>query len=62
LGQGFPEHPEHSGSESGLRTWENRRKYFFGAIFGEKPDFPGDFQRSNITMWNILGLKFFHKR
>jgi hypothetical protein len=31
-------------------------------LFGEKPDFPGDFRMPNLTMWENLGLKFFHRR
>ena len=27
-------------------------------LFGEKPDFPGDFRRPNLTMWENLGPKF----
>jgi hypothetical protein len=40
---------------------ETGEKNFFGAIFGKKPDFPGDFQRPNLTMWDILGWKNFHR-
>jgi len=29
---------------------------------GEIPDFSGDFQGSNLTMWDNLGLKIFHRR
>jgi hypothetical protein len=29
--------------------------------FGEKPEFSSDFQRPNLTMRDIMGLKTFHR-
>ena len=32
-----------------------------GLLFGQKTDFSGDFQRPNLTMWEIFGWEFFER-
>jgi hypothetical protein len=47
-----------SGHQAGEKAAISDQRWL---LFGEKPDFPGDFQRPNLTMRDILGWKIFHR-